>query len=212
MPRTLTLLYLVAACLFDRPDPANAQRLRALAEELLSETPPDAPWLAMLIQLLQHADHRQELETEHARLFVLAFPRVAAQPYASHWLEEDHRLLGDAAQEMRALMVAHGVEVSPDSGLLPDHIVSELEFVAYLAGRGEPHQDTRRRLVAEHLARWTPRFTAALREARHSPRYRLAAEFLDQLVDWDLAQSAQTRGIPHASITAASGAHAHDCI
>ncbi|MFA7097707.1 MAG: molecular chaperone TorD family protein [Gammaproteobacteria bacterium] len=212
MTRTLTLVYLVAACLFDRPDPANAERLQALLDELLRETPADAPWHATLIRLAQHAGHVPELETEHVRLFVLAVPRVAAQPYASYWLEEDHQLLGDSAQKMRAVMTAHGVEVSAGSGLLPDHIVSELEFIAYLAGSGEPHQETRRRLVAEHLARWTPLFTAALRQARPSPRYRLASEFLDQLVAWDLEQSARTGGTPHISITAASGEHAHDSI
>lgn len=188
MHRTRARLYLIAAGLFDQPDQNVAERLWNLIEELLAESLFEAPWLRAVVSLTGHRGADRATDVEYTRLFVLAFPRVAAQPYGSYWLEQDHYLFGVSALEVQEMMATHGLMVREESGLMPDHIVSELEFMAYLASQGDTTIAAQERLLGGHLARWVPRFTAALREAQPSPYYRLAADFLDQLIQWDQAQ------------------------
>jgi TorA maturation chaperone TorD len=164
-----TNLYLLAAGLFDQPDHEHTGRLRGLLLELAARLAVD----------------EEDIAAEYTRLFVLAVPQVAAQPFGSCWLEPERGLMGRTTVEVREMMAAHGLE--PARGLLPDHIVSELEFMAWLSAE-EAHADTRetqRHLLNEHLARWVPRFNAALRAARPSPRFLLAADLLDRLLAED---------------------------
>jgi TorA maturation chaperone TorD len=190
------LLYLTAAGLFEQPGRESTDRLQALLAALLQHPSPDKRhWQPLLRQLADclHPDEAQPA-AEYNRLFVLAFPRVAAQPFGSYWLEPERQLMGRTTVAVRELMAAHGLGVE-GSGLLPDHIVSELEFMAFLVAQESPHsgRDSQRRLLGEHLARWTPRFTEALRAARPSRRYLLAAELLDRLIAEDLAYLGEGR-------------------
>lgn len=159
--------------------------MRDLIDGLPGEFLSDTPWRRMLESLAHDLDAGQASETEYNRLFVLSFPHAVVQPYGSHWLEQDRRLLGASALEVREMMAAHGLAVREESGLMPDHIVSELEFMAYLASQGDTTLAAQEQLLDRHLARWVPKFTAALREARPSSYYQLAADFLDRLIQWD---------------------------
>lgn len=180
-------LYLIAAGLFQQPDRAMLERLRNMVATLLRETHCESPWRSPLVTLsAQPFPCGEELTAEYNRLFVLGTPGVAAQPFASCWLEQEGRLMGSTTLAVREMMAAHGLQA--DGGLLPDHIVSELEFMAWLADReGDASASaTRSQLLRGHLARWVPQFTAALRKARPSARFAAAADFLDRLIAWDL--------------------------
>lgn len=182
-------LYFFASTLFNQPTPARLELLRGLLGDLIEAMPPDAPpWRETLLALESQLDYDEKMEAEYSRLFILAFPAKPVQPFGSYWLENDQRLLGDSTLEIKELMAEHGIEVADNTGLLPDHIVSELEFMAYLAGLDETTQPTQQKLLEQHFSRWMPQFTAALREVNPAPRYRLAADFLDQLLDWDQLQ------------------------
>ncbi|RKZ92594.1 MAG: hypothetical protein DRR19_03785 [Candidatus Parabeggiatoa sp. nov. 1] len=184
-------LYLFASGLFNQPTPARLEMLRGLLAELREAGPPNAPWGETLIALEPQLDYDEGMQAEYSRLFILAVPCVPAQPFGSYWLEDDQRLLGDSTLEIKHMMAEYGIEVAGNTGLLPDHIVSELEFMAYLAGLDETAHQTQQKLLEQHFARWMPQFTAALREVNPAPRYRLAADFLDQLIDWDRLQEWQ---------------------
>ncbi len=195
MPSLTAHHYLLVAGLFDLP--RRDAELLALALEITDQEPDDAPWrepLAAVIDELRHPEVPPEgLATEHARLFVLNSPQVPAQPYGSYWLERDRRLLGDSSMEVRDLMAHHGIRTDPEAGLLPDHIVAESEFLAWLLAEEGDTRSSRQTLLA-HLRAWTPHFTDALRNAEPLPRYRLAADLLDCFIDWD---SARFPGQPH---------------
>ena len=184
-------LYLFASGLFNQPTLARLEMLRGLLAELRQALPPNAPWGETLIALESQLDYDEGMEAEYSRLFILAFPSQAVQPFGSYWLENDQRLLGDSTLEIKWMMAEYGIEVADNTGLLPDHIVSELEFMAYLAGLDETTYQTQQKLLEQHFARWMPQFTVALRDANPAPRYRLAADFLDQLIDWDRQQVQQ---------------------
>jgi len=180
-------LYLIAAGLFQAPEPDTLCRTRELVSAVLEADPPEAPWRRRLNLLSDQLGRGAgQLAVEYTRLFVLDMPHVAAQPFASFWLDESKLLMGRSTVAVRQMMAEHGIRA--DGGLLPDHIVCELEFMAWLAHREaeEATRGTQRRFLTEHLSRWTPHFTAALREARPSPLFIDAADFLDHLIGWDL--------------------------
>lgn len=177
-------LYLFASGLFNQPTQARLEMLRGLLAELLSAVPPNAPWRDTLIALEPQLNYDEHLDAEYSRLFILAFPNEPVQPFGSYWLEEEQRLMGNSAIEVKNMMAEHGIEIAENSGLLPDHIVSELEFMAYLASQDDDNtRQTQQKMLEQHLAEWTPQFTAALRAANPAPRYKLAADFLDKLID-----------------------------
>jgi len=176
-------LYLFASGLFNQPTPARLEMQRGLLAQLLY-----APWRETLIALDSQLNYNEDIETEYSRLFILAFPNVTVQPFGSYWLEEDQRLMGKSSLEIQEMMASHGIEIAENSGLLPDHIVSELEFMAYLASQ-EDTQETQQQLLEQHLARWIPQFTAALRAAKPAPYYRLAADFIELLIDSEVGEN-----------------------
>ncbi len=194
MDANRTALYCLAAGLFDQPDEARNQTILELIRQLAQLPGSSGPWRTLLVGLAQAVQcDLEEAQTEYARLFILSFPEVAAQPYGSYWLEADHRLFASSTEEVARLMGDHGVVVDPESGLLPDHLVAELEFMAFLADQGEATWSAQRRLF-DHLARWVPPFLAALRAAAPSPRYSGAADLLERLLD---AERAHLQGQPH---------------
>jgi TorA maturation chaperone TorD len=177
-------LYLLASGLFNQPTHIRLKGLHSLLSELLSAMPADAPWRKTLIALEPHLNYDKNLEVEYSRLFILAFPNATVQPYGSYWIETEQCLMGRSTMEVKEMMAEYGIEVAENTGLLPDHIVSELEFMAYLANQDdEKAVQTQRQLLEQHLVRWTPQFIAALKKAEPAPYYQLAADFLDQLIN-----------------------------
>lgn len=126
----------------------------------------------------------REVEYAFNRLFVGPMS-VPAPPYASAWLENDPRLMGEAAMDVRALYHALGYAVPGEGAIPDDHVSFELDAALALsalldadtatgghgAGRSfdsrPPSDDPERRmaaedawrwLVAEHMSAWVPRF------------------------------------------------------
>lgn len=179
-------LYMLGAALFDEPRPEHHDALRALMWRVIYRSPVDARWVPPLLEIADAHEDATDLRSEHTRLFVLGQAQVA-QPYGSFWLEAEQTLMGRTTAEVSALMRRHGVDVDRRSGLLPDHLISELEFMAYLADH-EPLESTlatQGTLLHEHLAVWVPRFTAALRTCEPSLFYRMSAHFLREVIAWD---------------------------
>ena len=191
---------MIAALLFEQPRPGPVEVLRALLVSLLYGAPSEAPWVSTLATLAQRLVGREEaLVSEHTRLFVMAIPEVAAPPFASYWLETDRRAGGRATRAVAEAMAEHGLRADHHSGLLPDHIVSELEFMAFLAKRGAETLATQEWLLEQHLARWTPAFVEGLRAAVPAERYLLAADLLEQLIDWDLENLTGRKVVPRTA-------------
>jgi TorA maturation chaperone TorD len=166
-------LYMLAAGLFDQPDDACSDFHFSLIAKLLHAAPQDwacRPVLEALERDIVEDAHSAALNAEHDRLFGEG---GAVPPYAGHWLGRD-------AEEGLALMAGHGM--AADLAIVPGHIISELEFLAYLVADDPVTRPAQRHFLQRHLGRWAPPFAAALRRAARLPRYRLAADFLDTLM------------------------------
>lgn len=119
-----------------------------------------------------------ELEYAFNRLFVGPAAPLAP-PYASAYLDPEHRLMGDVTGRVAAIYDAIGLR-SPLSGSVPDdHIALELDaalaFGELLRGHGAarpvdaPLAMLWRYFVCEHLALWLPAFTARIESAGDVP-------------------------------------------
>jgi putative dimethyl sulfoxide reductase chaperone len=113
-----------------------------------------------------------ELEFAFNRLFV-GPAEVSAPPYASIYLEDEPRLMGQATLDIRRFYHLIGL-VSPWQGSVPDdHISLELDALLRLnqglAASPNPElQALRAWLLEDHMARWVPGFVQRLTRARET--------------------------------------------
>jgi TorA maturation chaperone TorD len=102
--------------------------------------------------------------------------QVPCPPYESFWREDvpvDIRrtLMGPCTAELKDLYRELGLQVSVDSGELPDHVAIELEALAY--GMASPKTEgVARRICQEHLAKFVPRLCRAVTHDAESAFYR----------------------------------------
>ncbi|MCL4371663.1 MAG: molecular chaperone TorD family protein [Chloroflexi bacterium] len=105
----------------------------------------------------------EQLQGEHTRLFINAYPHVPCPPYESVY--RDGELLGQAAEEMDVLCRRWGLSVDGEE---VDHAGVELEFTSFLLTIGSPEaMATAEHFLVEHLRSWLPRFAGDMvRESR----------------------------------------------
>ncbi|MFV0423618.1 TorD/DmsD family molecular chaperone [Oleidesulfovibrio sp.] len=128
-----------------------------------------------------------QVEYEFNRLFT-GPGALQAPPYASAYLENEPRLMGKPALEVRALYRTLGLRVADEGSIPDDHIAFELDALLACHTEAEfslrcigdrPLQDNfvtmYRWFVGEHLARWIPPFMAAVRRHAHPQSPTLAA-------------------------------------
>ncbi len=136
----------------------------------------------------------KELEVEYTRLFITAYPRIPAPPYASIYLEEDWLVWGNATVEALEIYREAGLKVSDGFRDVPDHIAAELEFVSYLISSGLKAREKgnnerlskmlsiQERFLADHLLKWSISFFDIVIESTGSTFYRessaLARKFM----------------------------------
>ena len=137
------------------------------------------------------------LEYAFNRLFV-GPGKVVAPPYASVYLDPEHRLMGDVTQRVAAIYEAIGL-ACPRPGSLPDdHLALELDALLAFRALGTRAPDAglaalRRYFLHEHMALWLPRFATAVRQAAEvPPAIARVIALLLACLDEELAETAPT--------------------
>jgi len=121
-----------------------------------------------------------ELQAEYIRLFISTPTRQLAPPYASCYLSRSRLLNQEAAQE--ALNYYREVGVEPKSSTEPpDHIATELAFVAHLIDHG--HVTLLSRFLEGHLLKWYPRFFSLLLQLEPPLWYRQLGKVTGALLE-----------------------------
>lgn len=139
---------------------------------------------------------------EYQRLFV-GLSRPAVYPYESCYREPDGQLAGPWMAQVAALYANEGLT---PTGLLPDHIVAELAFMAHLTAcqaeaetRGDEAsaQGYREKQVAflrDHLVRWVPTFCEQVLAHTDDPFYTAAARLLQDVLTAEVEHSVPGSG------------------
>lgn len=121
-----------------------------------------------------------DLQRDYTRLFVNAFPRVAAPPYSSVYLDGRGKVWGESTSKVVQLYRAAGLEMSDKFKDVPDHIAAELACASYLLllieqGK-ERGRELYRELVEDHLSWWAPEFLGRVIKNNTSPFYSKLSE------------------------------------
>lgn len=127
-------LFLLLANAFKSPSEFTEDEPRLLRETLAaSDLDLNAIGLelARQWQLVPTTDRTAALR-DYARLFLGPF-EIKAAPYASFYLDPEQRLMGTVSQEVARHYAAAGLAPAEGPCDAPDHIVSECEFLYFLA-------------------------------------------------------------------------------
>jgi len=137
--------------------------------------------LSALIEELGHLAWLplEQLQGEHTRLFIAAYPRVPCPPYESVYTEGVLR--GEAAEEVDGLYRQWGVVVEGEE---VDHAGAELEFAAFLLAL-DTHDSiaAAEDLLTCHLRAWLPRFAVDLTRESRIRLYQVVGELLAAVLD-----------------------------
>jgi len=157
------------ATLHDRePDTALIKELKLLAFPadltLLPDTQPGIESVALMQQALSSLpddpDQRilDELAADYASIYLNH--NIGASPEESVWLDEDSLKCQDSMFQVRTWYETHGLGI-PDWRLRPDdHLVYQLQFIAWLLDRGTNTETLEKAatFMDEHLLRWLGNF------------------------------------------------------
>lgn len=134
-----------------------------------------------------------ELEIEYNRLFV-GPERPQTPPYESVYCDPSGLVMGPTARDVQQRYAEAGLTLVPDHHDLPDHVATELGFMAYLAAQRAEAQgedalawlDREHTFLRDHLIVWLPRFCQRVREESRHPFYAALAELTMTFVSLDV--------------------------
>ena len=119
--------------------------------------------LALEIEAWPNSDRARlmdDLAADYAALYLNQGYGVS--PQESVWLDDDGLVMQEPMFEVREIYKRHGLEAADWHILADDHLVNELEFIAYLMGRAAQGQDMVLQEAASffdlHLLRWLGQF------------------------------------------------------
>lgn len=172
---------LLLARLWSRPTPAEIGMWQELWPQAVEHTdalglPPEG--VRGLREALDRSDS-ESLCDDYERMLV-GPGRPPCLPYESAWTgsemsqREDGILMSVAAEEVQAIYGTLGLELGVDAHELPDHLVVELEAVAYALAHAR--DDAAAQMLQDHLGRWLRPFCAAVAAQAEEPFYRVLAE------------------------------------
>ena len=169
---SLDLLFQLIAATYRSPgesleeDLASGALTRALAG-LATATGRSAPEVA--------APDLRVLQAGYVDLFVSSGRGIAAAPYVGAAI--DGELMGPSAQQLGAAFAAYGIELTDAWRDLPDHIAAVAEGGSLLVR--SDCADSARELLAEFVAPWFERSTAAIVARDETGFYGPVSRFLD---------------------------------
>ncbi len=123
----------------------------------------------------------EDLLWDYTRLFIGPY-RLPCPPWESVYTSPKRLMMQDAADKVLALYREAGLEVNSDD-VMPDHIGTELNFLAILLGRSHNGRRVNKRysgladkFIRDHLIKWMPGFTKDLEDAAETSLYKSLAK------------------------------------
>ncbi len=155
--------------LYCQPEEDIMEIFSCLEQEVIDFWPEKTHFIIKMKAICEQSP-LEEMKIAHAKLFVGPFDLIAP-PYASVYLDNERRVMGDSTME--ALNYYRRAGLNPDSNFKepPDHITTELEFIYYLTAKflnSEDNQwlELRREFIENHLNRWINPFAKKVNDSQ----------------------------------------------
>lgn len=181
-----TAVYELLARCYAEPEQALPEKMKEVCETCPRSQCQLSGEMEELRSIFYASDNR-DLLVEHARLFVGPF-ELEAPPFGSVYLEG--QMMGESAFQAQEIYKECGLQIANDFHSPPDHVVAELEFLAYLcfrqANSEEEHAQSIRekkgRFLQEHIGAWFPAFTLKINNHSRMQFYRKLADLSARIV------------------------------
>jgi TorA maturation chaperone TorD len=125
---------------------------------------------------------------EYTRLFIGPY-KLPCPPWESVYTSPKRLMMQDAAAEVKEMYQKAGLTMGSGE-IMPDHIGTELNFLAVLFGKMSEEAENKehyiemiKRFQKDHLLKWVPRFTHDMEEAAKSPFYKTLARTTRTLLE-----------------------------
>ncbi len=146
---------------------------------------------------------RDAVMLAYTRLFLGPF-EILASPYASTYLDQEGKLMGEVSQYVVRSFAEVGLIPNNQPSEIPDHICQEMEFMYFLAftqaSADDPTMASRqRRFWHNHLGRWMVPFATKILEAEVHPFYTALANLVREFAAFEAVQLAKPLAEPSTS-------------
>ena len=122
----------------------------------------------------------EDLLWDYTRLFIGPY-KLPCPPWESVYRSQAGLMMQHAADDVRHIYAAFGLSVE-ETGVMPDHIGIELNFLALVYERAREKSETQfdsmrigEAFLNDHLLQWVPQFTADMEAAAESCLYQTLA-------------------------------------
>lgn len=202
--RLRSQLYVALAQAFREPEASSGKHWEYSLLQLLQQSAltldPEALGSAVgrLVDALEITQGQAEqalhaLEIAYNRLFV-GPGRPQATPYESFYRDKWGLLMGPSARDVERRYREAGLKLAADHRDLPDHVATELGFMAYLSMREAEAVDgergawleKERSFLRDHLSVWLPLLCHRVKKASRHPFYTALAELTETFVRADM--------------------------
>jgi len=146
---------------------------------------------------LEDAGAEDELAIEYTRLFDAGASGPPCPLYGGLYGGARMKTMEEAVRFYNHF----GLTLSGEPRELPDHLVTQLEFLHYLAYREVealqqeidpgPYQRAQRDFIERHLGSWVPKLCQRLEKEEAAPYFKAVLENLAALLAWDHARLVQ---------------------
>jgi DMSO reductase family type II enzyme chaperone len=180
----------------------TGEQLRAMVEAL--------PFAADFKGIPSPSLPQEELESEYINSFDIGFgPSIPCPLYESAYREDTSSR--DITEELLRFYEHFDVQLSDKEKDYPDHLVVELEFMAFLAKkeadgaqRGNdpsPYRLAQMDFLERHLEKWVCKLDERIQRGVKEPFYQAASSFLRELMSTHLSHLREVDAVKSASKT-----------
>ncbi|GAB4178666.1 MAG: hypothetical protein Kow00108_14480 [Calditrichia bacterium] len=129
---------------------------------------------------------KEDFKLAYATLFLGPF-KIMAPPYASFYLEPDHKLMGQVSDYVANSYAEAGLIPGTGPRELPDHVALEWEFIYFLLHQyfntgDKKWLQRKEQFIQNHMAHWIPMFADAVRKASVHPFYDSVVTLMEKLM------------------------------
>lgn len=179
--------YKLISLLYGPPTDGLEEILTYLEKTLMKLKPELLPRVSEMKTLSDSKYMLEDLTVDYAKLFIGPFD-LLAPPYGSVYLDGQRQVMGDSTIKVLQLYRQAGLHLSDEFKEPPDHIITELEFMYYLASKYIETGDEQWLLKKEeffnnYLSQWIKDFAIRIQENAKTAFYKNLAQLTSGLFD-----------------------------